>query len=477
MNFKKNKSLFLKNTFWGLFSNILQNLFFTLFFIIIARHYDKNIFGSYVVANMFYSFILGVSSLGLGNWYVREYLTTNDTFTLTKKFFKIQILISFFFIIINVFFVFIFYDLFLIRVLSVILALNLFFDNIIYVIKYNCIAMDIQYKFYHISTLESFFKFCFGLLILITPFSLYYLLTILIFVRLFTIKSFLFYSTDGLIGFKNIFFTPINLKEIFNFLYQNSTFLIISIVSLANWRIGNFFISKFLTLQDVSYYEVSFKVLSISFLLPLVLCTSIYPILVKIINYSVFNLKSFYNFFFNIFILYGLLVFLFINAFADKIIPLLFGQSFTIMAPYCIEIFYIILIFPTLLLQANLLIAIKLEKIDLYCNIVSILFNIILCIVGFHYFNTLSVVIISIFFSFFIFHLIQDFILFKKGIIDLNHILRFYFFLFSIITFFYFNKSTLSKIFLFFFVFIISIFFLFFYYKRIKVYTKKLFNS
>jgi hypothetical protein len=94
---KKSKLLqnkLIANSAWGTISNIIQNIFLSIFFIIISREYSIDEFGSYVVSNTLYSIILGFSSLGLGHWFIREVINNENKKEIINKFFKTQLLIG-----------------------------------------------------------------------------------------------------------------------------------------------------------------------------------------------------------------------------------------------------------------------------------------------------------------------------------------------------------------------------------------------
>ena len=88
--------------------------------------------------------------------------------------------------------------------------------------------------------------------------------------------------------------------------------------------------------------------------------------------------------------------------------------------------FLTILIFPTVLFQANLLVALKMEKIDMYLNLLSLLVNLTIAILGLYFTNSLSAVNYSIFISFLIFHVTQEYFLIKKGITQIDQLFSFY---------------------------------------------------
>jgi O-antigen/teichoic acid export membrane protein len=76
--YKKISGSIFKNSAWGIFSNIFQNKLFSVFFIVVARKYSTDDFANYILANTLYSFVVAFSSLGLGQWFIRELITTNS---------------------------------------------------------------------------------------------------------------------------------------------------------------------------------------------------------------------------------------------------------------------------------------------------------------------------------------------------------------------------------------------------------------
>jgi O-antigen/teichoic acid export membrane protein len=379
-----------------------------------------------VIANTIYSFVLGFSSLGLGHWFIREIVNNGNKQSQIDKFFKMQLLIGVVFYAINIIISFVLYKSVLIRELSLIIGINIIFDNIIYVIKSLNIAESKQRKTFILLIVEAFLKFLIGCFIFFYPFSILYLSVLLILLRLITLNLFIVYGSSNTISFLEIIRVKINWTEIKNVVFSNWAFIIISSLSVVNVRIGNIIVSKVLSLKDVADYEVSFKLLSIAYLLPIVITSSLYPMLISAYKENIDKLKSLYQKSFLPLTIYGFLAYTFIYSYADFFIPLLFGEKFSATGNYCREMFLIMTIFPTIFLQANVLLALKLEKLDMICNICSLCFNILFCLIGLYYFKSLSVVNYAIFFSFLLFHLIQDFILVRKKVTGLRHVTLFY---------------------------------------------------
>ena len=416
----------IKNSLWGVISNVLQNLLLSVFFIIMARVYEKDELAKYIIANTLYSFLLGFSSLGLGYWFIREIMNSSEKKPLIQKFFKMQLISGLFFFILNGLISFLLYDDELIRKLSVIIGINLIFDNLIYVIKYLNIAEQNQKKSAFLLTLEATLKCMIGLFIFWLKIDLVLLSILLISIRLLTLNLFVNYGSSSNIKLLEIVRSRVPYKEMLEIIRQNWSFVIIGSISIINWRIGNIFVSKFLTLNDVANYEISFKLLSLAYILPVIVSSALLPSLVQKEKDGKKQLIDFYKIVFWCYAIFGFFCYTFIHSFSADLLPLLFGKMYSDTAPYCNEMFLVMLVFPTVLIQANLLITIKLEKIDMICNLSGLTVNILLALSGLYLFKSLSVINYSIFISFIIFHLIQDWVLFNKKMTTPQQIVSFY---------------------------------------------------
>jgi len=426
---EKIQSQLFTNSFWGILSNIFQNILFSVFFIVIARKYSTSDFANYILANTLYGFMLAFSSLGLGQWFIRELMVSNDKQYLVNKFFKIQIASGLFFYLINIALAYSLYSNQLIRNLSLLIGINVIFDNIIYVIKYINIAEFEQKKTFLILTIEALLKFIAACLLFISTVPIIYLAAILILLRFITLNLFIKIGSSNLLNLRKVLMAKVNLNEIKSVIATNWMFIVIGSSSVIYWRVGNILVSKLLSLKDVSNYEISFKFFSIAEILPIIISTSVFPILVRIYgsNKETIISHKFYKDSFLGYALYGLLAYTFIYSFSDSIVPFLFGEKYTNTSIYCKEMFLTILVFPTALLQANLLISLKLEKTDMWLNLISLTFNFFFCLIGLYFFKSLSIVNYSILISFIVFHICQDFVLIHRKIISLSHAFKFYF--------------------------------------------------
>ena len=421
----RNSNLF-KNSFWGITANLLQNILYSVFFIVIARKYSTEEFSSYILANSLYAFIVAFSSMGLGQWFIRELLTVNDKVELVTKFFKFQFIIGILFYCLNILLVFIIYENSLIRYLALIIGTNIIFDNIIYVITFTNIAQQEQKKNFIVFTIEAVLKFLAAAFLFISTIPIIYLAFILILLRLISLYIFINTVNIKIYSFALISSVKINWNELLNIIKINWPFVVIGSISVIYWRIGIFLVSKNLLPFDVANYEISYKLFSIAQILPYIVSTTLFPKLIKLYQSDSTDTIVYFKNAFIGYTLYGFFVCSFVFTFADGLIPTIFGNKYSSGSYYCKEMFLTILVFPTVLLQANLLVSMKLEKMDMQLNILSLFLNILFCTVGLQYFKTLSVVNISVFISFFIFHVFQDIMLYRLKIISKLHIYLFY---------------------------------------------------
>jgi O-antigen/teichoic acid export membrane protein len=446
----KLKTSLFKNSAWGIVSNFLQNLLLSIFFIVLARRYSTGDFADYIIANTVYSMIVGFSTLGLGHWFIRELINTENKQVLTDKFFKMQIYVGIVFYLVNIIISYSLYQNDLVRSLSVIIGINIIFDNVIYVIKYINIAELEQKKSFILSTVEAFLKFLIACLLFVTHIPIEYLSLMLIVLRLITLNLFIKFGSSDTVSLKQIITARIQWHEIRKIIAANWSFVVIGSISVIYWRIGNILVSKIL--KDPAYitsYEISFKLLSIAYILPIIVASTIFPILLKAYKESMAKMQAVYMKAFIAFSIYGLLAYTFIYSYADRLIPLLFGERYADTAFYCKEMFLVMIIFPTVFLQANVLLTLKLEKLDMICNAASLGLNVLLCLVGFHYSKSLSVVNYAIFFSILAFHVIQDIVLVVRKVSGFQHVLAFYLLCAGIVFSYYFLAGYIDPEYLF----------------------------
>jgi hypothetical protein len=106
--------------------------------------------------------------------------------------------------------------------------------------------------------------------------------------------------------------------------------------------------------------------------------------------------------------------------------PLVFGNTYDMASLYTKQMFLTLLVFPTAILQANMLVAIKLEKFDMIFNVISLGLYLLFAFAGLYFYKSLLIINVSIFSSFIIFHILQDVLLIRRKLADLPHVLTFY---------------------------------------------------
>lgn len=423
---EKKKGL-LQNSMWGLASNILQNVLLSVFFVIIARELSEKDFSNYLIANSLYLVVSSVSALGLGQWFIRQLNDEEDISAFLNKFLKIQLLAGIFFYIINIAVAFILYYDKTIQILSVLIGVNIVFDNIIYGVKHLNIAQFEQNKTFIVLIIEAATKLILAVIIYIYPYTVLQMAVVLVFLRVVTLNLFLRISTSKLANFKSIVKNRISLADFKSLIIANWPFIIVGSIAIIYWRVGSILISKFLPVKDVATYEVGYKFFSLAQIIPVIVSASVFPELLK--AYKEENKEAFknlYKLFYKIYLVFGFFVFSFMYSFSDDIILLAFGDKFMDAGCYTKEMFLTILIFPTALLQANMLIILKMERKDMWFNIASFVVNFALAFVGLIYYKSLTVINLSIFISFIVFHLLQDTVMVKEKITKPIHILGSY---------------------------------------------------
>jgi O-antigen/teichoic acid export membrane protein len=430
----KNSKL-LKNSFWGIASNILQNVFVSLFFLILARKYLPEQFAHFLVANTMYQIVAAFSAMGLGQWFIREYVHANDTSALTKRFLKFQFIFGIIFYFINILIVYLLYKEPDIRMLSIVFGLNVLFDNVIYGIKHLNIAEFKQEKTFVILIIDALLRLLAGCVLFFEPISVLTLSIILVAVRFITLNLFFKVGSSNTLTPLSVFRHKTTGEDIKNLIRDNWTFVVIGSVSIIFWRMASVVVSKMLMAIDLANYEISFKIFSIAQVIPLITSASVYPMLVKKYQSNgVEGIQSIYRTLFIIYAFFGLLCYTFIYSFSDAIIPFLFGSQYTNNPVFTKQMFLTILVFPTALLQANIIVAMKHERTDMIFNVLVLVINLIGCIAGIYYFRTLSVVNYAIFISFLIFHILQDAFLIKLKIAPVREVLLIYLFFGALVT-------------------------------------------
>jgi O-antigen/teichoic acid export membrane protein len=420
-------SVVFKNSIWGIGANILQNVLMSIFFIIVARQYSTVDFAGYLVANSLYQLLIGFSTLGLTQWFIREIVLVNDKQDLVNRFLKMQSVFGVIFYIINVIAVYALYDSRQIHLLALLFGMNIIFDNIIYGIKALNVAGFQQKKTFKILMIESVLKFLCACLLFILPFSIITFTALLIAVRVITLNLFISIGSASSLSIKSILRANVLLKDVKALIKANWVFVFIGSITIIYWRSASLIISKMLTLADVANYEIPYKLFCIALIVPTIISSSVFPRMVNLFGSGkTEQVKKEYHKYFFYYFLFGLMAYTFMFSFSDFLVPLIFGSAYTATAIYTKQMFLTILVFPTVYLQANMLVAMKLEKYDMYISCIGMIFHLLFSIIGLYFFRELAIVNYSIFISSIICHVLQDVLLYKKNIISILHAAKYY---------------------------------------------------
>ena len=181
----------LKNSIWGITANLIQTVFSSLFFIIVARQYPTHNFAQFLVATTVYQLVVAFSSMGLGQWFIRKYSTINEKHIFTIKYIKIQSILGIIFYFINIILAYSLYPEGSIRLLSIILGTNIIFDNVINALKTLNVAQHLQKITASILVFDALFKLLVGCLLFVFSVSIVNLSILLIIVRFITLNIFI----------------------------------------------------------------------------------------------------------------------------------------------------------------------------------------------------------------------------------------------------------------------------------------------
>jgi O-antigen/teichoic acid export membrane protein len=416
-----------RNSSWGVIATVLQSVFVSLLFVIMANHYVNTDFAHFLIASTVYQIIGAFSSMGLGQWFIRELNQDTDKGALTSKFIKIQTALGLAFYLVNIVLTFVLYPDVQVRWLSIILGANIVFDNIIYAIKNLNIAELQQKKTMTILFIDGFLRFALGCVLFIYPISILTLSVITIALRFFTVNLFMKVGSSNSMSVKKVWQSSVVLADIKAQIVSNWQFVVIGSLSIVYWRLANVFIAKALTLTDVANYEISYRIFSIAFILPAAASATFYAQFIKLnLSNDKEPLNQFYKQISIIYSLFGILCFAFIYSFSDIILIAVFGERYRGSISCLKEMFLTMLVFPSVFLQASLIVAIKHEKIDMYLNILSLAIHLIGCWLAITYFKSLAYINYSIFGSILVFHISQNAFLVKQGINTLKNCLMFY---------------------------------------------------
>ncbi|MBI9041322.1 oligosaccharide flippase family protein [Lutibacter sp.] len=418
--FKIDKTSVFSNAFSGIASNVLQNIFLGIFFILLAKAIGINNFSDYVIGNSLYQIVGAFSTMGLANYFIREYVKQkgeNDYSVL--HFFTTEVLLSFIaFIIIMILSYSLYANELLIVQISCILGINVLFDNLIYSVKALHVANKTQYLILKITLFEAFIKLILVIIFYFLPFEFLQFLFLLVGFRILTLILAFYTLTNSVKNeiskvFKlSIINHPIKFKKIRALIYEGRIFIIIGSVSTIFWRINALLLSKLVDKTEVGYYEIAFKFFSVAQIIPVILLATIYPLMSKYYSdkstYLSISQKAYLQ-------ILTLSVFTTLSAYfiAPYFIKYFFGSQFLGAIKLTQYMFFALIPFSLSLVQAYVLLSSNNEKLDMWLNIMNLFFNTFLSYFLIKHIGSKGSVI-SITVSFILFYILQSIILMYK---------------------------------------------------------------
>lgn len=423
-------SLF-SNSLWGLLATIIQNALLSIFFIALARVYNTTHFADFIIASALYQIMVSLSTMGLGQWFIREHSNTNEhqRETFVSIFFKIQFILGFVFYLLNIAVSFLLYGGAEILLLSIILGLNIIIDNLLYSITRLNIAESKQSRTLIALALDGGLRMLTIVVLLMFNLSIVQLSILVVALRLLSLSIFLFNFQNSIHGIA-IVMARINWSHVNHVVFKNWRFIVTGGVYIINWRIANVMISKLLSVQEVANYEIAFKIFSIAAMAPAALSGTAFTYFVKFIRAGDQQMvKKLLAANFKAYSLFALTCYAFVYSFSDTLVPWIFGDKYALASGSVQLMFLTLIISITSALQANVIIALGQERRDMVYNIVNMVVCLLGTTVGLYYFRTLETVNYSILGSIFMFHILQDFFLVKRGLIGSSNRILYYVFL------------------------------------------------
>ena len=408
------------NTVSGVAANVLQNVFLGMFFILLTKSISLSKFSEYVIGNSLYQIVAAFSTMGLANYFIREYVQMEEKKELeTLHFFATEFILSFAgYIIIILSSVTLYNNELLIIQVSSILGINILFDNLIYSVKAIHIAEKTQIIFLKITLFESLVKLTLASIYYFMPFDFILFILILVIARILTLKL----AHDSLPNdikkemarlseiksIKKI----VKIKRIKELIYEGRIFVIIGAVNIIFWRINSLLLSKLATKIDVGLYEIALKFFSIAQIIPVILLGTIFPVMSK--NYSdtktylIISKKTYLQVF--IFSVYTTLLAYYL---CPYFINFFFGLEYKGAIKITQHMFFALIPFSLSLVQAYMLLSSHNEKLDMWLNIINVIFNTILGYTLIKIYGSMGSVT-SITISFVLFYFLQGVILKRK---------------------------------------------------------------
>jgi O-antigen/teichoic acid export membrane protein len=414
------KKSILANNISGLTANILQNIFLSVFFVMLARAIGPEDFSAYVLGNSLYQVVGALSTFGLSNYFIREYAGGNaDNSRLTIQFLCVEMILSVVaYVVLGVLSFSLYAGHVAIIWISLILGVNILFDNVIYCVKAIHIAERTQYRFIRVVLLEAFLKLVLVVFFYLLPFDFWLFLWVLTVYRCLTLviawRSVPPHRRMAVPSIRSLR-ASINFAAIKRILHAGKVFVIIGAVNIIFWRANVLILSKMAEQKTAAFYEVAFKFFAIAQIIPVIVLGTVYPLLSQ---YYVSDRNKFLEIAeksFKQMLLFSTLVTLLAYFLAPLLIPYFLGDAYAETARMTQHMFFTLIPFSLSLVQAYVLVASKNEKTDMWLNLLNLMTNCVLAVVLIRYTGpTGSITAVTVSFS--LFFLLQQYFLYRKGL-------------------------------------------------------------
>lgn len=423
-------------------ASIIQNALLSIFFIALARTYSTAHFTDFIIASALYQIMVSLSTMGLGQWFIREHFNTDEAHKqkFVSLFFKIQFILGLLFYVLNIAASFLLYGEPEIRILSIVLGLNIIIDNLLYSVTRLNIAESRQSRTLIALTFDGGLRMLSIVAVVVFDLSIIQLSVLLTVVRFVSLSIILTNFQTSIQAFA-IITARVNWTDLTHVIFRNWRFIVTGGVYIINWRIANVMISKLLSTQEVADYEIAFKIFSVAIMAPAALSGTVFTYFVKFIRSGdKQRVTALLATGFQAYSLFAITCYAFIYSFSDTLVPWIFGEKYTNASDTVQLMFLTLIVSITSALQANVIIALGEERRDMRYNIVNMVVCLVGTSVGLYYFRALETVNYAILSSIFIFHLLQDIFLAKRGLI--HPVKRFLYYLFLVAFVFLYYKAS-----------------------------------
>jgi O-antigen/teichoic acid export membrane protein len=367
------KQTFLKNTFWLYFSEIISKGFRLLVFIYIIRVLGPKNFGVFEYLLSFVGIFFLFADFGIPTIFIRDYQQQQDKEKQTNIFFSLKIILAVIFSLLALggyflskkFDGFLFYFSFVL--FYFLMAIEGFFENFF-------IALEKTEKKFLFNTLMSLFLFIFVFL------GLTFFKNILAVILAYILSAFL-----GIIFAYSLTLPETKIKFFFDpqlakhYLYNGLPLALFGLLGYIFFTTDKIILAHLRSIEEVGYYSLASRILSVLFVIPSLFNTALYPYLAKKIGEKEEKIiKSlFKNILLGLF-LSGLLIAILIFILSPIIVPIFFGSKYNLSIEILQAFVWIsVFVFPTNFLD-YFLISNHRQWLDFWITLLPALLNVIL---------------------------------------------------------------------------------------------------